>query len=321
MVPSTKSWIFVIAVLAASWSAFGEDASEPAPQPKPQLKMLGVGVVAPTKSLTKTCQTTGQAESLDHLVDSLNEHLMVAFQNTHKFEVVARSDLAQLIKEQQLPDMITDSSEMKSLPGKIKKLDYLLLSSVTDFKDQELGLNVEGQGLRVNKRSVQATLVLKIFNTSTGSLMQSIVLPIGQDQAVVGRTATGLTGNGAVDNSLIEALVAELAVKGSSRVVDLIFPPRVIGVTGDTVTINRGEGSGVAMGQVWEAFAQGKDMVDPDTGVVLGREEIKLGEITITDVLPKFSKGRLIGEDRGIDAGAVVRPKIAVLPAGAPVPH
>ena len=82
-------------------------------------------------------------------------------------------------------------------------------------------------------------------------------------------------------------------------------------VTDGVVTINRGEATGIAPNQVWEAFATGKELIDPDTGQSLGKEEIKVGEIVITDVLPKFSKGRVVGENRGIDGqGTIVRRRL-----------
>ena len=45
---------------------------------------------------------------------------------------------------------------------------------------------------------------------------------------------------------------------------------------------------------------------------------MKVGEIVITDVLPKFSKARMIGDNRGIAVGDVVRQKMQV--ASQPIP-
>jgi hypothetical protein len=86
----------------------------------------------------------------------------------------------------------------------------------------------------------------------------------------------------------------------------VIFPVKVIAKTDKTVTVNRGEGSGVAADQVWRVFAVGKEMIDPDTKEILGREEVEIGKVRITDVLPKFSRATVL-EDRGIAEGAVLR--------------
>jgi hypothetical protein len=89
-------------------------------------------------------------------------------------------------------------------------------------------------------------------------------------------------------------------------VADVIFPVKIIAKTDKTVTVNRGEGSGIAVDQVWRVFAVGKEMIDPDTKEVLGREEVEIGKVRIADVLPKFSRATVL-EDRGIAEGAVLR--------------
>jgi hypothetical protein len=43
---------------------------------------------------------------------------------------------------------------------------------------------------------------------------------------------------------------------------------------------------------------------------VLGKEEIKIGEVIIVDVTPKFSKAQVYGENRGIAPGMILRQKL-----------
>jgi hypothetical protein len=86
----------------------------------------------------------------------------------------------------------------------------------------------------------------------------------------------------------------------------VIFPVKVIAKSDKTVTVNRGEGTGVAVDQVWRVFAVGKELIDPDTQEVLGKEEVEVGKVRITDVLPKLSKATVV-DDRGIAVGSVLR--------------
>jgi hypothetical protein len=90
--------------------------------------------------------------------------------------------------------------------------------------------------------------------------------------------------------------------------VNVVYPARVIGVTGPQVTIARGEGSGIAVGQLWEIFALGEKLVDPDTGAELGAEEVSVGKIRVTRVAPKFSTGKIEGENLGIAKLNIARP-------------
>jgi hypothetical protein len=97
-----------------------------------------------------------------------------------------------------------------------------------------------------------------------------------------------------------------LAEKIAVHVADVIFPIKVL-IKGDNeITINRGEGAGVAVGDTFNVFALGKEMIDPDTKESLGRQEVKVGQVKITEVDPKFSKAQVL-QDRGIDTGAILR--------------
>jgi hypothetical protein len=53
--------------------------------------------------------------------------------------------------------------------------------------------------------------------------------------------------------------------------------------------LNYGEGL-LATGDVYAIFQEGKKIVDPDTGAVLGNSEVFLGLVRITEALPKMSK-------------------------------
>lgn len=284
-----------------------------------QKKTVGIGEIKPTNALRDIADKTGQTDSLNHLVDSLNEHLIVTFQQSNKFQVVAHSDLGAILKEQSVPvGAIKDPDDLKALPGKIKGLDYLVLSAITDFKDQKSGMFIADLNMRVDVRVVQANLILKIYNTTTGALIQAVNIPVSLQDKGTTRVPQQGYSNGAPDDSLIEAAVDQLASQAVIRVVDIVYPAKVIAVTDNQVTINRGQGSGIAPNQVWEVFALGNEMIDPDTGVSLGHEEVKVGEIQITDVLPNFSKAIIYGENHGIDRGAIVRPKLAPPPPTPP---
>jgi hypothetical protein len=102
------------------------------------------------------------------------------------------------------------------------------------------------------------------------------------------------------------AVSRSLAEKIAVHVADVIFPAKVISRRETQVMINRGEGAGVVVGDIFNAYAQGEEVKDPDTGEVLGREEVKVGKVKITEVDPKFSKADVI-EDTGVGPGSVLR--------------
>jgi hypothetical protein len=105
---------------------------------------------------------------------------------------------------------------------------------------------------------------------------------------------------------LLVDTVQEAATSVATHVADVIFPVRVLTKRDKQVTINRGEGGGVEVGQLWNVFALGEELTDPDTKESLGREEVLVGKAKITNITPKTSTAEIL-EDTGIDKGAILR--------------
>jgi len=64
---------------------------------------------------------------------------------------------------------------------------------------------------------------------------------------------------------LLVAIAREMASKIANRVTDVIFPPKVLSKRDKQITINRGDGTDITVGQIWNAFAIGEELIDPDT--------------------------------------------------------
>ena len=98
-------------------------------------------------------------------------------------------------------------------------------------------------------------------------------------------------------------VVAEWA---TIKVSDSVFPIQVLEKNEDAITINRGSDSGIQIGQVYGVNILGKEIKDPSTGELLGREEKTVGKATILELQPKFSKAK-VWNDKGVINGAVLR--------------
>jgi len=109
-----------------------------------------------------------------------------------------------------------------------------------------------------------------------------------------------------LSDEMMVAVSRDMAQKIANRIADVIFPAKVLLKRDKEVTINRGEGGGVAVGDTFNVFAQGEELIDPDTKESLGREEVKVGRVKITQVNPKTSTAEIL-DDTGIDKGAILR--------------
>jgi len=80
------------------------------------------------------------------------------------------------------------------------------------------------------------------------------------------------------------------------QLVDL-FPKvdgEIVDVKGDSVTLDMGRKNGVQPGLELEVFREGKEIVHPKSGKVLGREEKTLGRVRVTEVQEAFSTAAIV---------------------------
>jgi len=263
------------------------------------LKRIAISDVRPIGSLVESTTAAGRKNSLDRVVQSLDSQLMDRVQNTRKFEVIARSDMASILKE----------ADFSAGNFQVSGVDYLLVTTVGDFQDYAETREFAAIGKSASWRVIRLGLVGKIYDGQSGKLIESTNIPIELKEQT--ENAANSSKNGDLSDALLQKVTFMAAEAVAARVADVIYPARIVSKIDRMVTISRGEGSGVAIGQVWEVFALGEEMTDPDTGASLGREELMVGQVRITRVNPKTSQAEIIS-DTGVDKGALLR-----LPVGA----
>jgi hypothetical protein len=92
----------------------------------------------------------------------------------------------------------------------------------------------------------------------------------------------------------VQRLASEMI---TSQVVTAIYPVKIIAIQGDgTIILNYGKGL-LSEGDILNVFEIGEGFTDPDTGEVLGAEEILLGRIEVTNAQAKFSKSVAVETD------------------------
>jgi hypothetical protein len=287
------SLLLVAACLpAASSVALLAQTPSPAPEAAARLKVLAIGKITATPAVAEAAAR--KKVSMGRVTQSLDTQLADRVHNTRRFEVVSRSDSAHLAEE----------AAAAGRAFAFGDADYLLTVTVDDFQDvMETG--DFGWAGKVTKRVVRLSAVGKIHDAKTNKLVETANFQ--EVKNFVEEKQAQVVEDGDLSDSLLVEMSRGMAEKIANKVVDVVYPARVIGVTGPQVTIARGEGSGIATGQLWEIFALGEKLVDPDTGAELGAEEISVGKVRITRVAPKFSTGRIEGENLGIAKLAIAR--------------
>ena len=120
--------------------------------------------------------------------------------------------------------------------------------------------------------------------------------------------------DGSFSDALLRKIAEEMGSKTANRVVDVIYPAKVIALTGPQATINRGDGTGIKKGQMWDVVALGEEMIDPDTGESLGGSEVKVGSLRIDRVTPKFSNVSSSVRKATTGCGSAISPTSSSVP-------
>jgi curli biogenesis system outer membrane secretion channel CsgG len=270
--------------------------------PVPEKKRLCIGPIVAIKSASQKALKAGQSDTLQQTIETLDTTLIDQANSSRKFDVVARKDaLKSLLNEQDFGASGNIDPATAAQAFKLAGAQYLMLTTITDFVMGKEALNFDGIGASVNREAVRVNCSIQIYDTTTGKLIESARFR-GED-ANVSRDSS-VTADGVSLTKITDRLAADIL----TRLVDVIYPAKVAAKLGTQITINRGEGAGVKLGQVWTVFALGDEITDPDTGEKLGRNEAEIGTITITRVTPKLSYGE-VSEDNGIAVGNIVRPK------------
>jgi hypothetical protein len=279
---------------------------------------------------------------LDIILHSLDTQFVDRFQGGHVFTVVEDADVKQAVPLQGAEYNVKDSATQAAF--KKAGIDYLLVTTLEDASDQTLdeaagtiatssttyNAHRQGQIQRANgniayngsvsgainnrasvydkhiqkEQKVRLVIRCRLFDANSGALLDSITHTFATNRAYVALAA----GNNMESTSdLFDAAATQVADWTALRVGDDVFPIKVLDKDDKIVTLNRGSQSGLHIGQIFDVFVLGKEIKDPTTGEVLGRDDIKAGRVAINSVREKFSKASIL-DDTGITPGAILRP-------------
>jgi curli biogenesis system outer membrane secretion channel CsgG len=268
----------------------------PAQDAAPGKKKLAITKIAATDALRERMSKQGVGLSLDSVLQALDSQVYDRVLNTKRFEILERSDADALAKE----------SAATGTPFQFNGADYLLTIRVDSFNDRLETRKLASLGKTISARTVELSAVAKITEVATQRAIGSTNFEVSKREAE-NRSENTTQRVGEASDELLIAATREMAQKIASRTADAIFPARILAKRDKIVTINRNDQSGIKVGQVWEVFALGEDLVDPDTGEKT-KEEVLVGRVKISRVTPQNSQAE-IQEDSGIDRGAYVRLK------------
>lgn len=250
------------------------------------------------------------------LGDDFAAQLSDALIQSGKFTVLSRKDLGAVLTEQDLAESGRMSKSLSAQKGKVIPAQILVTGNITEFQQNTQGggqgLSIHGVNIGMAKSDAHVAVIIQIIDSTTGEILDSQRV---EGLADASGFSIGYSGSFSVGSSSFkktplgkatQIAIDRAVVYISDKLGKLPWQGRVVTVKDGLVYINAGSGAGVVQGETFIVCRKGESLIDPETGMDLGTEKTKIGDIIISEVQPKFSKAKILSSTEQIKQADLV---------------
>lgn len=258
------------------------------------------------------------AESSWKIGTGMADMLTDALIQSGNFIVLERQAVQSVLAEQDFAasGRTTQANSVAKI-GKMPPAQILIRGSVTEFQEDTggggQGLNIRGFNLKMNKGKSHVAVIIRLIDTTTGEVLDSQRV---EGEAKKGGLGIGYSGSGFGFGSdgFTKSPLGKACQIAIDRAVEYIteymqglpWQGKVVTVKNNLVIINSGSNVGIKTGDKFEIYRKGEEFFDPDTGMSLGSESSKIGEVEVVSVMEKFCKATPV-TGSGFKAKDIVR--------------
>jgi curli biogenesis system outer membrane secretion channel CsgG len=239
---------------------------------------------------------------------SASDILTTELNRTGGFILVSRADNKELLDEQAFGQSGAVNQATAAATGKILGLNAIVTGSISQF-----GVKTIGSEFLVGKQKIQqatATVDVRVVDAETGQ-----VLYADSGTGVYETKTTEVLGIGSsagydetISGNALRAAIAQFIDNLLQQMTKIPWSGRVAALQDDLVVINAGQKTGLKIGDRLTAFALGKEVINPETGVSMGRVRGKeKGTLEITEFFGEDGSLSRVVDGSGFAAGDVVR--------------
>lgn len=225
---------------------------------------------------------------------SASDILTTELFKTGAFILIERAQLKQVLGEQALAQTGAVNPETAAKAGKVLGLNALVTGSISQF-----GVSTGGADYGVYKQKIQTakcTVDVRVVDASTGQLLFA---ESGKGEfEKKAQEVLGLGTRAGYDETLGQEALRSAITKFMDNLVQQLqtveWTGRIASVSGNDIYINVGRDAGLKMGDTLVVQTLGKEIFDPQTKLLLGREEGAIkGELTVSGYVgDKLTKAR-----------------------------
>ncbi len=245
--------------------------------------------------------------------EAVAAQLSTALDQTGCFIVIDRMALSEVLREQELGLAGVVNRETAARAGNMIGAQILVKGDITEFEPGKkgrgttlgVGLANVPIGLRLggNKNTAHLALDVRLIDASTGQVLftqrvdseaKTFGLAFGIDwkKASLGTDNFSKTPLGMA----MREAVGEAAGFIMQQTREIDWTAQVVEVQGAQLFVNAGASAGIKIGDTFTVYTVARELIDPATGLSLGRIEQKLGQIRVEQVDDRYAVGARLGE-------------------------
>jgi len=256
---------------------------------------------------------------------NLTVMLESALYDTGRFVLVEREKLRDVLLEQDLMASGRMAKTKKvAKTGVVRPAKYIASGSVTEVSQNQSGasggINTPFGRIGGKASDTKVAIIVKLIDTSTSEIVakERIEGTAGKkgldlSNIRIPGTSTTVDMGGFKKDPLGQAAqdcINQAAKFIAKQMEEFPFEGSVIKASSGEVIINRGSEYGVEKGQKLVMETEGEQLIDPDTGAVLGQEDGDLiGNLEVVKVREKFSYCKVLDGETSPAKGTIVKAK------------
>jgi len=238
--------------------------------------------------------------------EAIAGQLATALEATDCFVIADRMVLSEVLREQELGLAGVVDGDTASQAGRLIGAQVLIKGEITEFETGKKGngLNLGfgfsniPLGLRLggNRNVAHIAIDLRLIDASTGEILFSetisseaknygLALGVDYDKGSIGTDHFSKTPFG----KAVRGAATESAGYIVENLKEVDWSGQVITAEGSQIFLNAGANSGVKVGDEFTVTSIAKELVDPASGVVLGRIERRMGTVKVQSVTDLYA--------------------------------
>jgi curli biogenesis system outer membrane secretion channel CsgG len=243
--------------------------------------------------------------------EALAAQLATALEQTDCFVLADRMALSDVLREQELGLAGVTGREVSPAAGGLIGAQILVKGEITEFapgkqgRGMTAGIGLDDIGLRVggNRSTVHLAADIRLIDASTGEVLAAHRV---DTQAKTFGLAFGVDykkaslGSDNFDKTPLGIAVREAVIEAAGFIVsetrEIEWTGHVMYEEEGSVFINAGAESDITVGDTFLVSTVERELIDPATGVTLGRIEHDVGQVRIEKVEGKYSVASMLGD-------------------------